>query len=432
MEEIEDIIAAQENDAPDFSDDEDPAEDSWTTEDTNTVVKQTDRHVFVYRETVLPEKIQGFFSLTDLLPGKKRKIVLWQQDTRFDAFIERTIHDPPLTRMRWGQDLALLVQKAYPEWVDFFKKSRSESEDTPSFYISRRLAPDEYDIAFEGARIENNSPADFTLPVSPGDIIDNERLREIFRCNAAGTMRRSQKTSSLVLISDHTRTGCDDKWIGKTFHFTGIGLNGEPGLSFNQNKTLCESNEKGTSLYLFEVFEPGKYTYIGQVKLADNPYLSRQTDSEKKSRDVTVFPLMLMGSAHPPLPRKIVPDTAGGIVPQKGAVIPRIEPEVVRRGSPVESSRIDVVSDVFDDDHIVSEYAKRRADGTCQLCNLAAPFRDRNGEPFLEIHHIIPLEEGGTDTIENVAALCPNCHRKMHELNLPADVVRLRNRVLRD
>ena len=431
MEEIEDIIAAQENDAPDFSDDEDPAEDSWTTEDNNTVVKQTDRHIFVYRETVLPEKIQGFFSLTNLTPGKKRKIVLWQQDTRFDAFIERTIHNPPLTRLIWGRDLALLVQKAYPEWVDFFKKSRSESEDTPSFYISRRMAPDEYDIAFEGARIEN-SPADFTVPVSPGDVIDNERLREIFRCNAAGTMRRSQKTSSLILISDHTRTGCDDKWIGKTFHFTGIGLNGEPGLSFNQNKTLCESNEKGTSLYLFEVFEPARFTYIGQVKLADNPYLSRQTDSEKKSRDVTVFPLMLMGNAHPPLPRKIVPDAAGGIVPEKGAVTPRIEPEVVRRSPPAESGRIDGGSDVFDDDHIVSEYAKRRADGTCQLCNLAAPFRDRNGEPFLEIHHIIPLEEGGTDTIENVAALCPNCHRKMHELNLPADVVRLRNRVLRD
>jgi 5-methylcytosine-specific restriction protein A len=78
----------------------------------------------------------------------------------------------------------------------------------------------------------------------------------------------------------------------------------------------------------------------------------------------------------------------------------------------------------------VSEYAKRRAGGSCQLCNLPAPFKNHNGEPYLEIHHIVPIEEGGPDTIGNVAALCPNCHRKMHVLNLPADVVRLRNRVL--
>jgi 5-methylcytosine-specific restriction enzyme A len=87
-----------------------------------------------------------------------------------------------------------------------------------------------------------------------------------------------------------------------------------------------------------------------------------------------------------------------------------------------------VVSEVFDSDRIVAEYAQRKADGVCQLCNRPAPFRDRNGEPFLEIHHIIPLEEGGQDTIGNVVALCPNCHRKMHELNLTADVVRLKNR----
>jgi 5-methylcytosine-specific restriction enzyme A len=431
MEEIEDIIAAQENDASDFPDDEDPAEDSWTTEDKNSVVKQTDRHVFVYRETVLPEKVQEFFSVTDLQPGRKRKIVLWQQDNRFDAFIERTIHNPPLTRMRWGQDLALLVQKAYPEWSDFFKKSRSESEDTPSLYFSRRLVPDEYDIAFEGALLQDTT-TDFDMPVSPGEIIDNDRLREIFRCNAAGTMRRSQKTNSLVLISDHTRPGCDDKWIGKTFHFTGIGLNGEPGLSFNQNKSLCESTEKGTSLYLFEVFEAGAYTYIGEVELADNPYLSRQTDSEKKTRDVTVFPLRLPGGGHPPLPKNAVPEITGDAVHKKIPELPREEPLPVARDSPRDTGRSVEISAVFDDDNIVSEYAKRRADGTCQLCNLAAPFRDRNGEPFLEIHHIVPLEEGGMDDIGNVAALCPNCHRKMHELNLPADVVRLRNRVLRE
>jgi hypothetical protein len=37
--------------------------------------------------------------------------------------------------------------------------------------------------------------------------------------------------------------------------------------------------------------------------------------------------------------------------------------------------------------------------------------------------------EGGLDSIENVVALCPNCHRRMQVLNLPADEVRLKNGV---
>jgi 5-methylcytosine-specific restriction protein A len=428
MEEIEDIIAAQEAGAPDTSDDEDPAEESCTTEDATTVAKQTDRHVFLYRETVIPEKIQPFFSLADLQPGTKRKVVLWQETHRFDAFFEKTIHDPPLTRLRWGKEFGLLLQAAYPEWVDYFKKTRSESEDTPSLYLTKRPAPDQYDVAFEGAVVRSAETA-FELPVRPGDVIENETLREIFKCSAAGAMRRSPRTNLLVLISDHTQPACDDKWIGKTFHFTGMGLNGEPGLSFNQNKALCESNESGTRLFLFEVFSPGAYTFIGEAVLSDNPYLSRQTDSGKKARDVTVFPLTLKGNAHPPVLKKELPEIKEETVHKKAHLLPLDELEFQARYALKGGGRREVVSEVFDGDEIVSEYAKRRADGTCQLCNLPAPFRDRNGEPFLEIHHIVPLEEGGEDVVENVAALCPNCHRKMHELNLPADVVRLRNRV---
>lgn len=76
-------------------------------------------------------------------------------------------------------------------------------------------------------------------------------------------------------------------------------------------------------------------------------------------------------------------------------------------------------------DRYVSEYAKRRAHGICQLCAEPAPFIDCNGIPFLETHHIIRLADGGADSIENTVALCPNCHRKMHILNLDEDVRKL-------
>jgi 5-methylcytosine-specific restriction enzyme A len=428
MEEIEDIIASAEEEAGDFCGDEDPREDSWDTEDGTTAIKRMDRNVFLYRETVLPEPIQDFFSVADLQPGKKRKIVLLLESRRFEAFIEKTLHAPPMTRLRWGQDFGSLLQKTFAEWYDFYQKSREESGDTPPLFFTRRQAPDEYGVAFEGV-LTGRTATDFEASVKPGDVIDNDTLRTVFKCSSQGAMRRSLTTNSLILIADHTRPACDDKWIGKTFHYTGLGLTGGQGLSFNQNKALCESNEKGTALFLFEVFTEGNYTCIGEVELADNPYLSRQTDREKTVRDVTVFPLMLKGHAHPPLTKKDLPATKEEIERKKAQKLPMDQLEFQAKYAVKEGSRREVVSEVFDGDRIVSEYARRRADGTCQLCGMPAPFKNRDGEPFLEIHHIVPLAEGGQDTVENVAALCPNCHRKMHVLNLPADVVRLRNKV---
>lgn len=66
----------------------------------------------------------------------------------------------------------------------------------------------------------------------------------------------------------------------------------------------------------------------------------------------------------------------------------------------------------------VTEYAKIRANGICQLCDNLAPFLKDNNELYLETHHIVWLSKGGQDTIDNTIALCPNCHRKIHELDL--------------
>lgn len=73
----------------------------------------------------------------------------------------------------------------------------------------------------------------------------------------------------------------------------------------------------------------------------------------------------------------------------------------------------------------IREYAKIRANGICELCDLNAPFEDKYGKPYLESHHIIYLAKGGKDVIDNVAAICPNCHRKIHNLNLKSDIQKL-------
>ena len=55
-----------------------------------------------------------------------------------------------------------------------------------------------------------------------------------------------------------------------------------------------------------------------------------------------------------------------------------------------------------------------RADGICEKCKKPAPFLREDLTPYLEVHHIKPLADGGEDTVENAVALCPNCHREAH------------------
>lgn len=46
--------------------------------------------------------------------------------------------------------------------------------------------------------------------------------------------------------------------------------------------------------------------------------------------------------------------------------------------------------------------AKKRSNFQCCVCF----------SPFVEVHHIIPQENGGDDTLDNAAPLCGGCHQK--------------------
>lgn len=65
-------------------------------------------------------------------------------------------------------------------------------------------------------------------------------------------------------------------------------------------------------------------------------------------------------------------------------------------------------------DPAVKAWVLRASSGICASCLKAAPFKDDDNLPFLEVHHVIPLAEDGPDTITNAIALCPNCHRAFH------------------
>lgn len=104
-----------------------------------------------------------------------------------------------------------------------------------------------------------------------------------------------------------------------------------------------------------------------------------------------------------------------------------IEQEVIRNVSPTailaranraskgkpasrEVRRIDFVRNPY-----VVAGALLRANGQCEMpgCKRSL-FNKVDGSVYLEVHHVLPLGEGGEDVMENVAALCPHCHREQH------------------
>ncbi|MGG7160084.1 HNH endonuclease [Clostridium baratii] len=260
-----------------------------------------------------------------------------------------------------------------------------------------------------------------------GMILENNEIMNTFGCSGQGGMRRSLKTNSLVLISNHIKSIYDDRWYNEVFHYTAMGQNGDQSLEFMQNKTLNESKINGISIYLFEVFEDKKYTYMGEVELADDPYSEIQIGDDKKERKVFVFPLRLK-NGQDLLP--ISSETLKKSEKNKEKKAIRLSDDELKerlkriRKNP--GTRI-VNTKAYDRDPYVVEYCKRRANGVCELCKKEAPFKKKNGEEFLEIHHINWLSRGGEDSIENTVALCPNCHRKMHVIDSEEDKRKLRD-----
>jgi 5-methylcytosine-specific restriction enzyme A len=261
-----------------------------------------------------------------------------------------------------------------------------------------------------------------------GQVVNNDQLCALFKCSPQGGMRRSLKTNSLVLVSNHVASIYDDRWIGDVFHYTGMGQLGDQTLTGSQNKTLSESQLNGVNVYLFEVDRETEYRYQGPVELAANPYQEVQPDQAQQDRKVWVFPLRLKEGKPVPL------DTAEFAAAEltryrKARKLTNAELVEKAEKAPRQAGERTVTSKQYERNPYVSMLTKRYANGFCELCGVAAPFTDANGQPYLETHHIDWLARGGHDTLANTVALCPNCHRKMHVVDAQEDKAKLRNKI---
>ena len=105
----------------------------------------------------------------------------------------------------------------------------------------------------------------FTLKTN--EILTPSQLADLFGVKSLKQTRFIKETNTLILISDYTKGTHPNKWIGDTLHLTGT--NKIAGATYS---SLADSRTNGVTIHLFQVMDPGEYTYGGVVKLAGDPY----------------------------------------------------------------------------------------------------------------------------------------------------------------
>lgn len=112
-------------------------------------------------------------------------------------------------------------------------------------------------------------------------------------------------------------------------------------------------------------------------------------------------------SADEPMPDEIGRQLARSV--DRAKIVAKAK---LRTGPPAKRTR--QINDFVRDPYIVAA-ALARANDECEMPNCKSPlFQREDNRSYLEVHHIMPLGEGGDDTLINAAALCPSCHRELH------------------
>ncbi len=266
-----------------------------------------------------------------------------------------------------------------------------------------------------------------------GNVYSNSEIANTFKCSNMGGMRRSKETNSLVLIAKHNNPLYDDQWTDDgILNYTGMGTENDQNINFAQNKTLTIAKREGIKVYLFESYKDNEYYYDGEVELVGAPFQTDEADINGVIRKVIKFPLRRIDQLKSLI--FDIEDIEKSEHEKAKEVRKYNSAEIKNRARIAESEIVSTkeVKTVYRErNQYISEYTKERANGICDLCGKDAPFKDKNGRPYLESHHVITLAENGPDAIYNTVAICPNCHKKIHVLHQKKDINKLAKTILK-
>ena len=206
--------------------------------------------------------------------------------------------------------------------------------------------------------------------------------------------------------------GYQDGWTEDgIFRYTGEGRFGD--MEFTSgNASIRDHREQGKDILLFEDLGKGKgVRYAGLFECASWENVTG-TDKAGDSRELIVFSLVPTTSEglseHQAKTSSLGFDKALSIEELRDAAYQAADKQNQKvswkTAKRVWRERSDKVKN----------YVLARADGVCEGCELPAPFKKKDGTLYLEPHHTTRIADDGPDHPMYVAAVCPNCHRRIH------------------
>ena len=196
-----------------------------------------------------------------------------------------------------------------------------------------------------------------------------------------------------------------------TFWYTGEGRHGDMRM-IKGNLAIRDSAANGKQLHLFEQTRKGFVQYLGEFSYLDH-HEERAPDLAGDLRKVIVFELEVITKEFDFAPVSAAPSDKSEQGKFWNLPLHQLR-DLARATSSKEQTPPERKRMVYERSEAVRIYVLRRANGECEGCEQKAPFINNKGQPYLEPHHITRIADEGPDHPEWVAALCPNCHRRVH------------------
>lgn len=202
--------------------------------------------------------------------------------------------------------------------------------------------------------------------------------------------------------------GYEDGWQNKnTFFYTGEGQVGDQEFK-EGNKALKDHIENGKDVYLLESLGgKGLYRFISQLTCIGY-HFAQGIDKLNNFRTIIIFEFERTS--------KVSQDSEN--IEQE---IESTNLEELRKLAMYAANNSSTTATLQERKTIIrkraaaiKKYALVRSEGICEACEQFAPFHTTKDEPFLEVHHLTRLSDGGLDHPKHVAAICPNCHKRVH------------------
>jgi 5-methylcytosine-specific restriction protein A len=320
----------------------------------------------------------------------------------------------PAGKRSTADEVYELVSQSYPELCDDSLRCAetcNQGSDQPEWKHAVRRVQQQLARQPENrvSRHEDHGYWSYGPLFDPGEREDRREIHDRFGGARYRGIAPSGDHPLIFLFTGESGAehGYEDEFRGETFVYTGEGREGDMEI-VGGNRAIRNHRKDGRQLHLFEdTDEAWQVTYVGQFEYADH-FWQRLPDTNGEMREAIRFELEPAG---------------GSTIEFDGTLDDLTEQELYKRA---ERAATAVTSEggntpsgsssmtTYTRSDPVKRFARRMADGVCRGCDREAPFVDENGEPFLEVHHLNRRSDGGADHPDNVIAICPNCHRRVH------------------